>query len=90
MLQLTYADKVVLNGYNLRRSRSLIKQIDCMDLEMLEEHGLRNGKFGTLEFRADGEVDPIDVNGDEDKVVSYFNIYVIFSVINNIIHKKIL
>ena len=43
-----------------------------------------------MEFRADGEVDPIDVNGDEDKVVSYFNIYVIFSVINNIIHKKIL
>ncbi|CAH1427114.1 unnamed protein product [Lactuca virosa] len=68
LLLLTYADKVVLNGYNLRRSRPLINQIDSVDLEMLEEHGLRNGEFGTLEFRADGEVDPIDVNGDEDKV----------------------
>ncbi|CAH1431834.1 unnamed protein product [Lactuca virosa] len=66
---LTYADKVVLNGYNLRRSRPLIKQIDSVDLEMLEEHGLRMGKFVTLEFRGDGEVDLIDVNGDEDKLV---------------------
>ncbi|CAI9299895.1 unnamed protein product [Lactuca saligna] len=67
-LLLTYEDKVVLNGYNLRRSRPLIKHIDSVDLDMLEEHGFRNGKFGTLEFRADGEVDPIDVNGDEDNV----------------------
>ncbi|CAH1418804.1 unnamed protein product [Lactuca virosa] len=64
---LAYADKVVLNGYNLRRSRPLINQIDSVDLEMLEEHGLRNGEFGTLEFRADGEVDPIDVNGDDEE-----------------------
>ncbi|CAI9296588.1 unnamed protein product [Lactuca saligna] len=67
-ITLLLTDKVVLNGYNLRRSRPLITQIDSVDLEMLEEHGLRMGKFGTLEFRGDGEVDLVDVNGDEDKL----------------------
>ncbi|CAH1448562.1 unnamed protein product [Lactuca virosa] len=78
-VNLTYADKVVLNGYNLRRSRPLIKQIDSVDLEMLEEHGLRNGEFGTLEIRVDGEVDPIDVNGDEDKVEDVESIEKLYS-----------
>ena len=40
---------------------------------MLEEYRFQMGRFGTLEFRGDGEVDLIDVNDDEDKLVSYFN-----------------
>ncbi|CAH1440015.1 unnamed protein product [Lactuca virosa] len=75
---LAYADKVVLNGYNIRRSRPLIKQIDSVDLEMLEEHGLRMGKFGTLEFRGDGEVDLIDVNDDQDKLVGVETIEMLY------------
>ncbi|CAH1452702.1 unnamed protein product [Lactuca virosa] len=67
--KLTYADKEVSNGYNLRRSWPLIKHIDSVDLEMLEEHGLQMGRFGTLEFRGDEEVDLIDVDDDEDKLV---------------------